>query len=238
MDTKVLDPTSGDDGAQVAEKENIFGSPDKKLEAEKIRRRKEESGEIKVTLKRILGFYSASIPVIKDSLDVAWKFAPIFLFFPAMMLWSYLRKIGWEQLFSDAVVSISGFIVMFVTACLLMFAVFVQFIFPSMIIGPVVSAYEEIAASGDEKFKDDLSRAVWRLHLSTPIGWLFILALSVIALDQPPWLAYTMSIVAAYVVALYFVIRNRNIFLRRIGGSPMPLVTGIHRRNGIRIARG
>ncbi|WP_144029734.1 hypothetical protein [Burkholderia sp. AU18528] len=175
------------------------------------------TSELKVSIKRVLSLYTAGLSIAQDSLDVAWKFAPVCLFFPAMLLWSYLRKIGWEPLFAESVVSISGFVVMIVAAVVLLLAVFLQFFLPSLFSGPAAAIHEEIhrGTDLDLPIRKSMRRAVRVLYLMVPLVWITTLNVTVIALELPPGISVVAGILITYVVAAGYVTLRRDIFLRQ-----------------------
>jgi hypothetical protein len=117
----------------------------------------------------ILAGYKEGLALTKDTLDTAWKFAPLFLCIPAAVVWTYLHKIGWGELFFESVVSIPGFVVMIVLSCLLLFALFVQFCFPSMLIGLAANLFEK---------KQKALRTITCLHVLPSMIWFTCIALS------------------------------------------------------------
>jgi hypothetical protein len=115
--------------------------------------------------------YVSAIAVIKDTLDVLWKLAPIGLVMPAVLIWSYLKKIGWPQLFPEAVISVPGLVVMIVASCLLTVLLAIQFAVPSIISVCAVGVYEEqnkIVAGG--KIRGPLAG----LFIGAPAIWLVV----------------------------------------------------------------
>ncbi|WP_124493000.1 hypothetical protein [Burkholderia contaminans] len=115
--------------------------------------------------KRFYKNYVAAIAVVKDTLDVLWKLAPIGLIMPAILIWSYLKKIGWQQLFQESVVSVPGLIVMIVSACLLTFVLAVQFCVPSII---------SVGAAGFYDEQSKVAKASGVLSIRNPIACLFV----------------------------------------------------------------
>ncbi|MDA3668061.1 hypothetical protein PFF91_03610 [Burkholderia cenocepacia] len=117
--------------------------------------------------------YVSALAVLKDTLDVLWKLAPIGLVMPAMLIWAYLRKIGWLQLFPEAVVSVPGLVVMIVASCLLTLLLAIQFGIPSIISVSAVGAYEEqnkIAKAAGTSVRKPLAF----LFVGAPLAWLLV----------------------------------------------------------------
>lgn len=120
--------------------------------------------------------YVSALAVLKDTLDVLWKLAPIGLVMPAMLIWAYLRKIGWLQLFPEAVVSVPGLVVMIVASCLLTLLLAIQFGIPSIISVSAVGAYEEqnkIAKAAGTSVRKPLAF----LFVGAPLAWLLVFGL-------------------------------------------------------------
>jgi len=145
------------------------------------------------TARKLLEWYKEAIALAKDTLDVAWKFIPVSLFFPAVMLWTYLHKIGWDKLFSDVVVTIPGFIVIIVASCLLLFGIFLQFCIPSILTGPAATFFEE---------KQGHTKKVAVLHLLPPVVWFTALTVLAILCDFSSWIVMLGSTLLTVVSAI------------------------------------
>lgn len=152
----------------------------------------------------LLHSYTEGIQIIRDTLDVAWKFAPIPLVVPAAMLWAYLNKIGWSMLFSEAIASLSGLIVMIVVSCLFLLVVFVLFCIPSFITTMEAGLYE---GNGQKT----LARAVVRLHAFPPVVWILLFSLLELRTNLG-FLGALISVVATLVCATGCVFVYRDIF--------------------------
>ncbi|CAN7696927.1 hypothetical protein [Caballeronia sp. LjRoot31] len=160
--------------------------------------------------RRLLGWYKESIALAKDTLDVVWKFVPICLFFPAAMLWNYLHKIGWDNLFSDAVVTVPGFIVMIVSSCVLLLGIFLQFCVPSILTGPAATLFKE---------KPGHVKKVAVLHLLPSVVWFTAIAVLALALDLNSGIVTvgSLALTAATAIACVIAFRGKLLPIRDKG---------------------
>lgn len=129
--------------------------------------------------------YVSALGVLKDTLDVLWKLAPIGLVMPAMLIWAYLRKIGWQQLFPEAVVSVPGLVVMIVASCLLTLLLAIQFSIPSIISVSAVGAYEEQNKIAKAAGSGSVRRPLAFLFFGAPLAWLLVFGALSLVWDLP-----------------------------------------------------
>ncbi|WP_432258793.1 hypothetical protein [Cupriavidus sp. TMH.W2] len=125
------------------------------------------------SIARIKDAYKEIIGLSKDTLDVAWKIAPLALMPAALLLWSHLNVIGWTELFQESAMSGGGLIFLFSTAALIAIAVAFQVIVPSIFMLMGLSFYE---------YEKPIPQGIMALYLWTLLGWLGGLAL-IIAFD-------------------------------------------------------
>jgi predicted RNase H-like HicB family nuclease len=89
-------------------------------------------------LNRAKELYKEYASIAKDTLDIAWKLAPLALFPAGLFPWAYLRTIHWTGLFQDSAMTLSGLTFLFIAALLLVIVVLLQFVVPSVfLIGTV-----------------------------------------------------------------------------------------------------
>lgn len=145
------------------------------------------------TLVRAKDTYKEAISIIKDTLDVAWKLAPLALLPAALFLWVYLRSIHWTSIFQESATSSAGLIFLIVAAMLIAFAVLLQFIVPSMLLIGTMWYYRQDST---------IPKTVPRLYRWATCGWLAGFAI-VIALDSSKiWIIFASAFVPALTYAL------------------------------------
>ncbi|WP_175730998.1 hypothetical protein [Burkholderia ambifaria] len=155
--------------------------------------------------KRLYANYVSAIPVVKDTLDVLWKLAPIGLIFPAILIWSYLKKIGWQQLFPEAVISLPGLVVMIVASCLLMVLLAIQFSIPSIISVFAVGVYEEQSKIVEvEKIRKPLAI----LFIVVPAVWLMSYGVLQGYSSFSDGVSFALSVAVMVVLEVYVICSN------------------------------
>ncbi|KGW65317.1 hypothetical protein [Burkholderia pseudomallei] len=155
--------------------------------------------------------YKETIAMVKDTLDVAWKVAPVSFLPAALFVWSYLRSIHWTSLFQDSAMSGSGLIFLFIAAMLIAVAVLLQFIAPSLLLISTMWNYRQ---------ERTLPKAVPRLFLCATIGWLagFVL---VVELDTSHvWIMFVMAFLAAFSFGIY---NGISLDVSQNGGEKFPI---------------
>ncbi|WP_121316171.1 hypothetical protein [Paraburkholderia sp. RAU2J] len=138
--------------------------------------------------------YKETIAMVKDTLDVAWKVAPVALLPAALFVWSYLRSIHWTNLFQDSAMSGSGLVFLFIAAVLIAVAVLLQFIAPSLLL---------IGTMWNYRNESILPKAVPRLFGWATVGWLAGLALVVELETNQVWIMFAMAFIAAFIFGVY-----------------------------------
>lgn len=156
-------------------------------------------------LKRLYKNYVSAIAVLKDTLDVLWKLAPIGLVMPAVLIWSYLRKIGWPQLFPEAVVSIPGLVVMIVASCLLTLLLAIQFGIPSIVSVSAVGVYEEQNKIAKAAGVGSVRRPLAYLFVGAPLAWLLVFGLLSLVFDLSAGWGFSLGAVGMAIFELLIV---------------------------------
>ncbi|WP_414451508.1 hypothetical protein AB4851_22455 [Burkholderia sp. 22PA0099] len=162
--------------------------------------------------KRFHKNYMSVLAVLKDTMEVLWKFAPIGLVMPAMLIWIYLRKIGWQQLFPETVVSVPGLVVMIVASCLLTILLAIQFGIPSMISVGAVGVYEEQNKISKALGYGGLRGVVSFLFIGSPILWAILFGLLSFIFDLSFGWCFFLGIAGMVVFEFFVVWVNSRIF--------------------------
>lgn len=148
---------------------------------------------------RVKESYREIISLSKDTLDVAWKLAPLAFVPAALFLWIYLRALNWTGLFQESAMSGSGLIFLFVAALLIAFTVVLQFAVPSLFLIGTVSYY------GYERTVPKIVPKIYKWSLG---GWVIGLGL-VITFDlSQAWVI----LLPAFLLASCVAIQNRDQF--------------------------
>jgi hypothetical protein len=179
-----VQPSTGDDAAQSKDEHTVGGADKGTLDA--------AASEPPVVNRK--DTYKETIAMVKDTLDVAWKLAPVALLPAAMFIWSYLRSIHWTGLFQDSAMSGSGLIFLFIAAMLIAVAVLLQFIAPSLLLIGVMWNYRQ---------ENTLPKAIPRLFRWATAGWLAGFALVVELDPSQVWIMFAMAFVAALACGIY-----------------------------------
>lgn len=137
--------------------------------------------------------YKEIVSMLKDTLDVSWKIAPVAFLPAALFLWSYLRSIHWILLFQSSAMAGAGLIYLFFVAVLLAIATILQFILPSVVLIVTLSPY---------RFDRTLPKAVPRLYLWAMGGWFLGLALIIGFDTDRVWLICAPAFLFAWIFAL------------------------------------
>ncbi|MGC7405382.1 hypothetical protein ACPWR0_07490 [Pandoraea pneumonica] len=150
----------------------------------------------KPNLSRLKGVYKETVSMLKDTLDVAWKFAPVALFPTALFLWIHLKSIHWTSLFQYSAMTGSGLAFLVSATILIALAAMLQFALPSVMLIGTVSVYPL-----DRK----IPKAVPRLYQCAMGGWLLGFAL-IIGFDSDRiWVICAL----AFGVALFYALARR-----------------------------
>lgn len=137
--------------------------------------------------------YKEAVSMVKDTLDVAWKLAPLAFLPAALFLWIYLRSIHWTGLFQYSAMSGSGLIFLFAAATLFAFAATLQFVAPSLMLIGTLSQY---------RHDSTIPKAVPQLYRWAMCGWLLGLGI-VIGFDfGQAWVVCALAFLGAFIFAL------------------------------------
>ncbi|MBU9572198.1 hypothetical protein QZM92_24090 [Burkholderia multivorans] len=167
--------------------------------------------------RRLYKNYVSAIAVLKDTLDVLWKLAPIGLVMPAILIWVYLRKIGWQQLFPEAVVSVPGLVVMIVASCLLTLLLAIQFGIPSIVSVGAVGVYEQQNRVAKDAGCESIRAPLALLFVGSPIAWLLVFGALCFILDfSSVWCLYS-GIIGMAVFQALVIWWNWDVFSNRHG---------------------
>ena len=156
--------------------------------------------------------YVSALGVLKDTLDVLWKLAPIGLVMPAMLIWAYLKKIGWLQLFPEAVVSVPGLVVMIVASCLLTLLLAIQFGIPSIISVSAVGAYEEQNKIAKAAKNGNVRKPIALLFLGSPLAWLLVFGVLSLVWDLSGGWCFSLGMAGMAIFELSVVWWNWKVF--------------------------
>lgn len=88
---------------------------------------------------RAFNFY---LETINQCLDVILKISPVFMLGSGIMLWSFLREIGWTHLLLPTASSPSGLSFLAISAVVFVGAVILIFLTPSLLLSPGFDFYE------------------------------------------------------------------------------------------------
>ncbi|AHN77549.1 hypothetical protein DA70_16240 [Pandoraea pnomenusa] len=135
--------------------------------------------------------------MLKDTLDVAWRFAPAALFPAALFLWIHLKSIHWTSLFQYSAMTGSGLAYLLSAAILLALAAMLQFALPSVMLIGTVSVY---------RLDRKIPKAVPRLYQCAMGGWILGFAL-VIGFDSD---RISVICALAFVAALIYALARRD----------------------------
>lgn len=86
----------------------------------------------------VLSFY---LTVINQCVDMVMKMGPVFMMGAGMMLWSYLREIGWAHLLLPTASSPSGLAFLAISALVFVGAAIFLFLTPSLFFSPGIDLY-------------------------------------------------------------------------------------------------
>lgn len=153
--------------------------------------------------------YKEAISLLKDTLDVAWKLAPVFLVPPGLYLWVYLKMIGWTSLFYESAMSGTGLIFFALAAIVMAISTLLFFVLPSItIIGTVhLSGY-----------KERIPRAVVWLYALVWISWIATIFITTLLDTSQPWLILLVPIVLTTIYGLF---RLERLEIRKDGQYPL-----------------
>ena len=144
------------------------------------------------TLEERKASYNESISGLKDTFDAILKFSSLSLAFPALMLWGYLRSIGWGEIFLDSISSVSGLVALLVCSAALMVVICIEFFIPSMMV--IFALDLKDSRLGNPKRKATIFVA---LYLFPALAWalVFPISLEIFGYSEIAW---------ALVIALAF----------------------------------
>lgn len=173
-----------------------------------ITRWKPANRRIKPSVKRQgwLDSFKVGLSLAKDVLDVVLKISPLALIVPALMLWIYLRRIGWSEILGESIGSVTGLMTLLASAVLLLLSFLLMFCFPSLFIGFVAKFFKEEGASRGRVTKllffwVLLSGFVWQVSF----GLFFLVARVKDSADK----SFIVATFACAVVSLVFAWRFR-----------------------------
>lgn len=112
---------------------------------------------------RHLPVWRDATSVVKDSLDIVWRIAPLTLLAAGLVLWDYLHEIGWPDLFRESALSVSSLLSLVLAAFILAVCFLAIFLAPSFM---MVTTIQELRRNGL------IQREVIRLYAGGVIGWL------------------------------------------------------------------
>lgn len=126
------------------------------------------------SLRKWIDRIKETISLSKDFLDIVIKMSPLGLVPPAIMLWVYLRRIGWNELILESLGSPSG--LMTLLACMVIFVLILmlQFCFPSLLIAPLSGLLDQ------EKGNLRIRLPLTFLCLGLPITWTLVYSICVL----------------------------------------------------------
>ena len=146
------------------------------------------------SLRKWIDRIKETISLSKDFLDVVIKMSPLGLVPPAIMLWVYLRRIGWNELILESLGSASGLITLLACTLIFMLVLMLQFCFPSLLIAPLSGLLDQ------EKGNLRIRLPLTLLCLGLPIAWTVVYSISVLCLPD----IGLMSVGLATLISLLF----------------------------------
>ncbi|BEV14267.1 hypothetical protein HBDW_10550 [Herbaspirillum sp. DW155] len=169
-------------------------APELKLQSELIYLEGSPSKEKeKPTAPNFKALYCEYLAIAKDTLDVAWKLAPIALLPPGLLIWVYLRSIHWEGLFLDSAMTVAGLAFLFLAALLLAFAILLQFAIPSLALIGIVSLHDA---------KKVISQEIASSFRWSMLGWIVAFFVSMF---YDKGLAITLLIALSVPMSVFFI---------------------------------
>jgi hypothetical protein len=112
---------------------------------------------------RHLPLWRDATSMVKDSLDIVWRVAPLTLLPAGLVLWVYLHEIGWPDLFRESALSISSLLSLVLATFILTVCFLALFLAPSFM---MITTVQELHRNGL------IQREVIRLYAGGVIGWL------------------------------------------------------------------
>jgi len=158
--------------------------------------------------RRWLDRFKEFVALTKDVVEVLLKISPAAFFPPALMLWSYLRGIGWGEVFLDSVGSIPGLVTLLAAALLLLFALFLQFCLPSLLLMPAAAQLDTSKTA--EKIE---LRHLAVLNLLPALAWTLIFAIVSWNIANAGYLAVVGSFLGALAAAVLAALMMRKRFV-------------------------
>ncbi|HEX7908262.1 MAG TPA: hypothetical protein VF534_09270 [Paraburkholderia sp.] len=156
---------------------------------------------------RVKDTYKEAVSMVKDTLDVAWKVAPLAFLPAALFLWVYLRSIHWTGIFQYSAMSGSGLIFLFAAAMLLAFAAVLQFVAPSLMLIGTLSHY---------RHDRTIPKAVPQLYRWAMGGWLLGLGIVIGFDSSQAWIVCALAFLGAFIFA---VVRSDALGLQKKPGA-------------------
>jgi hypothetical protein len=160
-----------------------------------FRRRNNSQSTTRKWVKR-LALSKDLVSVVKDGLDILWRIAPLTLLAAGLLLWSYLREIGWPDLFRDSALSASGLLFLVLAAFVLAVTFLAIFLAPSFI---MVTTIQELHRKGL------VQRDVIRLYAGGVVGW----TLGMLCIWQSASLWWTLAVIPLAIVTAMGLVRAR-----------------------------
>ncbi|WP_322103931.1 hypothetical protein [Paraburkholderia sp. J41] len=187
----VLEATQGLSESQAAEtpKEPASSKPELTIAPGELA----STPSTEQNLSRIKDIYKEIVSMLKDTLDVSWKIAPLAFLPAALFLWSYLKSIHWTSLFQYSAMSGSGLIFLFAAAMLLAVAAVLQFVLPSIMLIGTLSHY---------RLDRTIPKAVPRLYHWAMGGWLLGFAIIIGSDSSQAWIICALTFASASIFAL------------------------------------
>jgi hypothetical protein len=127
-----------------------------------FRRRNIRQSDTRIWLRQ-LPLWRDVTSVVKDSLDIMWRIAPLTLLAAGLVLWTYLHEIGWPDLFRESALSVSSLLFLVLAAFILAVCFLAIFLAPSFM---MVTTIQELRRNGL------IQREVIGLYAGGVIGWL------------------------------------------------------------------
>lgn len=167
----------------------VYGEPELKTAAGEL----DSVLPTEQNLSRLKDAYREIVSMLKDTLDVSWKIAPITFLPAALFPWSYLKSIHWTSIFQSSAMTGAGLIYLFVAATLLAFAAVLQFALPSVMLIGTLSFY---------RLDRTIPKAVPRLYHWAMGGWLLGFAIIIGFDSSQAWILYALAFFSSSIFAL------------------------------------
>lgn len=146
-----------------------------------IFRKPNRQASTKKTLNKGLLAYKEIISIWKDTLDVAWKIAPIFLIPPGLFIWTYLKSINWTSIFYESAITGSGLIFLSLAALIMAFSIALMFAIPPLILISTTQIYES---------NKNIPLKILSQYRGAWLGWIIGSVPLIFFHFGPPWLIF------------------------------------------------